>query len=143
MQLVGIPYLVCGASKLQLSHPLNKRNNIPPTEQAKKFSFISIQTGRHSQQNTSEFTMKVGVNLKSSCFEIIDTIQSEFSHRFSDFDMSLMKSVRVPSPASNCFLDREELQPLYSVVNSTTKTISTDLLNETTSVKKHCLIKAS
>jgi len=30
--------------------------------------------------------------LKASCFEIIDTIQSEFSHRFSEFDMSLIKS---------------------------------------------------
>jgi len=48
MQLARIPYLVCGASKLQLSHPLNKRNYIPPSEEVKKVSFISIQRGRHS-----------------------------------------------------------------------------------------------
>jgi len=41
--------------------------------------------------------------LKSSHFEIIDTIQSEFSHRFSEFDMSLIKSLGVLSPTSNCF----------------------------------------
>jgi len=65
--------------------------------------------------------------LKVSFFEIIDTIQSEFSHRLSEFDMSLIKSLRVLSPASNYFLDKEELQPLYSLVNSTTKNISEDL----------------
>jgi len=48
MQLARIPYLVCGASKLQLFHPLNKQNHIPPSEQAKKVSFISIQRGRQS-----------------------------------------------------------------------------------------------
>ena len=40
------------------------------------------------------------LNLKASYFEIIDTIQSEFSHRYSEFDMSLIKSLRV---LSNCF----------------------------------------
>jgi len=50
--------------------------------------------------------------------------------------MSLIKSFRVLSPESNCFLDKEELQPLYSLVNSTTKNISEDLLDaETTTVK--------
>jgi len=50
--------------------------------------------------------------------------------------MSLIKSLRVLSPASNCFLDKEELQPLYSLVNSNTKNISEDHLNaETTTVK--------
>jgi len=74
--------------------------------------------------------------LKASYFEIIDTIQSEFSCRFSEFDMSLIESLRVLSPASNCFLEKEKLQPLYSLVNSATKNISEDLLNaETTTVK--------
>ena len=77
---------MCGASKLQLSHPLNKRNYIPTYEQAKKVSFIPIQRGPHSWQNTSEFTMKV--NVKASYYEIIDTIQSEFSHRFLEFNVS-------------------------------------------------------
>jgi len=48
MQLARIPYLVGGASKLQLSHLLNKQNCIPPSEQAKKVSFISSQRVRHS-----------------------------------------------------------------------------------------------
>jgi len=76
------------------------------------------------------------LNLTSSYFEIIDTIQSEFSHRFSEFDMSLIKSLRVLSTVSHCFLDKEELQPLYSLVNSTTKNISENLLDaETTTMK--------
>jgi len=76
------------------------------------------------------------LNLKASYFEIIDTIQSEFSHLFSEFYASLVKSLRVLSPTSHCFLDKEELQPLYSLVNSTTKNISEDLLDAgTTSVK--------
>jgi len=50
--------------------------------------------------------------------------------------MSLIRCLRVLSPASNCFLDKGDLQPLYSIVNSTTKNISEDLLNaETTTVK--------
>jgi len=69
------------------------------------------------------------LNLKASYFEIIDTTQSEFSHRFSEFGMSFIKSLRVLSPASNCFLDKEELQPFCSLVNSTTKNISEDLLD--------------
>ena len=49
--------------------------------------------------------------------------------------MSLSKSFRVRLPASNYFLDKEELQPLCSLVNSTTKSISEDLDAETTIVK--------
>jgi len=50
--------------------------------------------------------------------------------------MSLIKSLLVLPPASNCFLDKEELQLLYSLVNSTTRKVSEDLLNaETTTVK--------
>jgi len=41
----------------------------------------------------------------------------------------------VLSPASNCFLDKEELQPFSSLVNSTTKSVSEDLDAETTTVK--------
>jgi len=74
--------------------------------------------------------------LKASYFEAIDTIQSEFSNRFSKFDISLTKSLRVLSPASNFFLDIEELQTFHSLVNSTTKNINEDLLDsETTTVK--------
>jgi len=51
--------------------------------------------------------------------------------------MSLIKSLRARLPASNCFLDKEELQPLCSLVNSTTKNISEDLLDAgTTSIVK-------
>jgi len=53
--------------------------------------------------------MKVSLNLKASYFEIIDTLYSEFSHRFSDFDMSLIKSLRVLSPASNYLLDKDRV----------------------------------
>jgi len=74
--------------------------------------------------------------LKASFFEIIDTIQSDFSHRFSEFDMSLIKSLSVRLPASNCFLDKEELQPLCSLINSTTKSISEDLLDAETTIVK-------
>jgi len=74
--------------------------------------------------------------LKASYFEIIDTIQSEFSHRFLEFNMSLIKSLRARLPASNCFLDKEELQPLCSLVNSTTKSISEDLLDAETTIVK-------
>jgi len=49
--------------------------------------------------------------------------------------MLLIKFLRARLPASNCFLDREELQPLCSLVNSTTKRISEDLDAETTIVK--------
>ena len=49
--------------------------------------------------------------------------------------MSLIKPLRVLSAASNCFLDKQKLQPLCSLVNSTTKNISEDLNAETTTVK--------
>jgi len=42
--------------------------------------------------------------------------------------MSLIKSLRALLPASNCFLDKEELQSLCTLGNSTTKSISEDLL---------------
>ena len=91
-------------------------------------SFTTKHIGIHNESES--------LKLKASYFEIIDTIQSEFSHRFLEFDMSLIKSFRVLSPELNCFLDKEELQPLYSLVNSTTKNISEDLLDaETTTVK--------
>ena len=57
MQLARIPYLVRGASKLQLSHPLNKRNYIPPSQHAKKSvsspfreNVIHNKTHRNSQK---------------------------------------------------------------------------------------------
>jgi len=50
--------------------------------------------------------------------------------------MSLNKSLRARLPASNWFLDKEELQPLCSLVNSTTKSISEDLLNAETTIVK-------
>ena len=76
--------------------------------------------------------------MNASCFEIIDTIQSEFSHRFMEFSMSLIKSLRTRLPASNWFLDKEELQPFCSLVNSTTKSIaiSEDLLDAETTIVK-------
>jgi len=56
--------------------------------------------------------------------------------------MTLIKSLHVLSPVSNCFLDKEELQPLYSLVNSITKNISEDLLDaETTTVKSIVSLK--
>ena len=90
-------------------------------------SFITKHIGIHNENKS--------LNLKAAYFEIIDTTYSEFSHRFSKFDMSLIKSLRVLSPASNYFLDKEELQSLYSVVNSTIKNISEDLDAETTTVE--------
>ena len=78
--------------------------------------------------------MKV-FDFESILFWIIDTIQSEFSHRFLEFNMSLIKSLRAHLPASNCFLDKEELQLLCFLVNSTTKSISEDLDAGTTIVK--------
>jgi len=50
--------------------------------------------------------------------------------------MSLFKSLRARLPASNCFLDKEEFQPLCSLVNSTTKSISEDLLDADTTIAK-------
>jgi len=50
--------------------------------------------------------------------------------------MSLIKSLRARLPASNCFLDKEELQPLCSLVNSTTKSVSEDLLDAETTIVK-------
>ena len=61
------------------------------------------------------------LNFKPSYFDIIGTIQSEFSHRLSEFNMSLIKSLRALSPASKFFLDKKELQPLCFSVNSTSK----------------------
>jgi len=56
--------------------------------------------------------------------------------------MTLIKSLHVLSPVSNCFLDKEELQPLYTLVNSITKNISEDLLDaETTTVKSIVSLK--
>ena len=106
MQLARIPCLVCGASKLQLSHPLNKRKSQFHLD-SERTSFITKHTGIHNESES--------LILKVSYFEIIDTIQSEFSHRFSEFDMPLIKSLRVLSPASNYFLEKEELQPLWSI----------------------------
>jgi len=63
------------------------------------------------------------------------SIQSEFSHRFLEFNMSLVKYLRARLPASNCFLDKEEL-PLCSLVNSTTKSISEGLLDAETTIVK-------
>jgi len=136
MQLVHIQYLVCGARKLQSSHPLNKRNYIRPwTSENSQFHFDS--------ERTSLITKHIGIhneseslNLKASYFEIIDTIQSEFSHRFLEFNMSLVKSLRARSPASTCFLDKKELQPLCSLVNSTAKSTSEDLLDTETIIVK-------
>jgi len=112
---------------------------IPPSEQAKPHPTLWTREKSHlhlDSQRTSFITKHIGIhteseslNLKASYFEIIDIIQSEFSHRFSEFYMSLIKSLRVLSPTSNCFIDSEELQPLYSLVNSTTKNISEDLLD--------------
>jgi len=121
---------------LQLSNPLNKRNYIPPwTSEKSQFHFDS--------ERTSFITKHIGIhngsenlNLKTSYFEIIDAIQSEFSPRFMEFIMSLIKSLRARLPASTCFLDKEELQPLCSLVNSTTKNISEDLLDAETSTVK-------
>ena len=75
-------------------------------------------------------------SLKDSYFEITNTIQSEFSYRFSEFNMSLIKSLRAMLPAPNSFFDKEELQPLRSLVNSTTKSISEDPLDAETTIVK-------
>jgi len=64
------------------------------------------------------------LNLKPSYFEIIDIIQSEFTTGF-----------RALSPASNYFLDKEELQPHCFLVNSTTESVSEDLLDAETTMK--------
>jgi len=109
------------------SHPLNKRKSQFHLE-SERTSFITKNIGIHNESES--------LNLKASFFEIIDTIQSEFSHRFSEFDMSLIKSLSVRLPASNCFLDKEELQPLCSLINSTTKSISEDLLDAETTIVK-------
>ena len=48
--------------------------------------------------------------------------------------MSFIKFLRARLSASNCFLDKEELQPLCSLVNSTTKHISKNLLDAKTTI---------
>ena len=95
---------------------------------SERTSFITKHIGIHNESES--------LNLKASYFEIIDTIQSEFSHRFLEFNKSLIKSLRARLPASNCFLDKEELQPLCSLVNSTTKSISEDRLDAETAFVK-------
>ena len=45
--------------------------------------------------------------------EIIDTIHSEFSQRFLEFNMRLIRSSRSRLLASTCLLDKENLQPLF------------------------------
>jgi len=50
--------------------------------------------------------------------------------------MSLIKSLRALSPASNCFLDKEESQRLCFSINSTTKSISEDLVDAETTIVK-------
>ena len=103
--------------------------------ESKSMSFITKHIGIHNESES--------LNLKPFCFEIIDTIQSEFSHWFSEFDMSLMKSVRVLPPASNCFLDKEELQPLYSSQFNYQKYQWRSSQCWNYYCEKHCLIKAS
>ena len=56
------------------------------------------------------------------------------------WNMSLIKSLRALLPASNCLLDKEELQPLCSLVNSTTKSISNDLLDGETPIVKSIVL---
>ena len=115
---------------------------IPPSKQAKLHRTSEKSQFHLDSERKSFITKHIGIhddseslNLKASYFEIIDTTQSEFSNCFSEFDMSLIKPLRVLSAASNCFLDKQKLQPLYSLVNSTTKNISEDLNAETTTVK--------
>jgi len=74
--------------------------------------------------------------LKASYFEIIDTIQSDFSQQFSEFNMSLIKSLRALLPASNSFFDKEVLLLLCSLVNSTTKSTSEEILDAETAIVK-------
>jgi len=56
--------------------------------------------------------------------------------------MSLIKSLRARLPASSCFLDKEELQPLCSLVNTTTKNISEDLLDAETTIVKSIVVSS-
>jgi len=109
---------------LQLSHPANKLRKLVSSLFREDVTIEHI--GIHNESEK--------LNLKASYFEIIDTIQSEFNHRFSEFNMSLIKFLRARLPGSSCFLDKEELQPLCSLVNSTTKSISEDLLDAETTV---------
>jgi len=94
---------------LQLSQPPNKRKKSVSSQFRE--DVITEHIGIHNESEN--------LNLKASYFEIIDTIQSEFSCRFSEFNMTLVKSLRTLLPASNCFLDKGELQPLRSLVKST------------------------
>ena len=120
---------------VQLSNRLNKLKK--SVSSRFREDFIIEHIGIHNESES--------LNLKTSYFEIIDTIQSESTYRCSEFNMSLTKYLRALLPASNCFLDKEELQPLRSVVNSTTKSTVIVKIFSTLKLycKKHCLIKAS
>ena len=54
-----------------------------------------------------------------------------------------VKSLSAFLPASNCFLDKEELQPLCSFVNLTNKSISKDFLDAKTTIVKSIVSSAS
>ena len=116
-----IPYLVCGASKPQLPHPLNKQTTSHPLNKRKKSVSSRLrENGIHNK--TSEFTMKVRVWIwKHLILKSLMLFRANSATRFLEFNMPLIKSLRAGLPASNCFLDKEELQPICSLVNSTTK----------------------
>jgi len=75
------------------------------------------------------------LNLKASYFEIIYTIQSEFSHRFSEL-ICLSSNLCVFFHQHRIAFSTRKSCNLFTLVNSTTKNISEDLLDaETTTVK--------
>jgi len=75
------------------------------------------------------------LNLKASYFEIIYTIQSEFSHRFSEL-ICLASNLCVFFHQHRIAFSTRKSCNLFTLVNSTTKNISEDLLDaETTTVK--------
>jgi len=63
---------------LKLSHPPNKRKKL--VSSWFREVVITEHIGIHNESES--------LNLKPSYFEIIDTIQSEFSHQFSEFYVS-------------------------------------------------------
>jgi len=69
---------------LQLSHPPNKL----------KKSVLSRFREDLTTEHTGIHNQSESLNLKASCFEIIDTNQREFSQQFSEFNMSLNMGVR-------------------------------------------------
>jgi len=83
---------------LQLSHPPNKRKKS-----------LSSRCGEDVISPYRNLQWKWQFEFETSLLGNHWYYSSEFNHRFSEFSLSLIKSLRALSPAWNCFLGKERI----------------------------------